>query len=81
MWDTEILWLEEWLLNSDGQIRCVFCAHEEASNPNRIAIVSRCGSWNNLMELWEYLARMCEQQRRVAHEEELQAINDCPTSL
>ena len=74
IWDTEILWLEEWLLGAETQIRCVFCSQEEACNTNRIAIVSRCGSWNNLMELWEYFARSCEQENRVAHEEEIQAI-------
>ena len=74
-WDTEVLWFEEWLLGTDGPIRLVFCSEEQRSNANRIAIVSRCGSWNNLMELWEHLARGCEQEKRIAHKEEHQALN------
>ena len=75
VWDVDVVWLEEWFLQCEPNVIRLFCAEEAHSNTNRLGIVSRCGSWNNILELWEYLARCCEQDVREATQQEQRALD------
>jgi hypothetical protein len=74
IWDVDIVWFEGWCLQSSPNIVHLFCSAEIRSNLNRLGIVSRCGSWNNLIEFWELFSRDCEEEGRGAREEEHRAL-------
>ena len=75
IWDANVVWFEGWCLEENANIIHLFCGNTERSNDNRLALVSRCGSWNNLVELWELLAHRCEVEEREASEEERRALD------
>lgn len=74
VWDADVVWFEGWCLEASDNIARLFCSQEERSNENRISIVSRCGSWNNLIEFWELLSHVCEEEQRVVSDEEKRGL-------
>ena len=74
VWDVDVVWIEEWLLKSEANVIRLFCVEDTHSNTNRLGIVSRCGSFNNVVELWEFLARCCEEGEREANTNEIRAL-------
>lgn len=74
VWDADVVWFEGWCLEASDNITRLFCSQEERSNDNRISIVSRCGSWNNLVEFWELLSHVCEEEQRGVLDEEKRGL-------
>lgn len=75
VWDAEVVWFEGWCLEASSNISHLFCSQKQRSNENRLSIVSRCGSWNNLVEFWELLSHVCEEEQRGVSEEELRGLS------
>ena len=74
VWDADVVWFEGWCVEASKNIAELFCCQKERSNENRLSIVSRCGSWNNLVEFWELLSHVCEEEQRKVSEEEHRAL-------
>ena len=75
VWDADVVWFEGWCLEASTNITQLFCSQTERSNDNRLSIVSRCGSWNNLVEFWELLCHMCEEEQRKVSQEESRGLS------
>lgn len=74
VWDSDVVWFEGWCLEENANIIHLFCGRSERGNDNRLALVARSGSWNNLVEFWELLAHRCEEEERKANEDEERAL-------
>tara|TARA_B100000683_G_C12396412_1_gene517789 strand:- start:218 stop:868 length:651 start_codon:yes stop_codon:yes gene_type:complete len=74
VWDADVVWFEGWCMDASKNITRLFCSQMERSNENRLSIVSRCGSWNNLVEFWELLSHVCEEEQREVLEEEMRGL-------
>ncbi|MAA78677.1 MAG: hypothetical protein CL916_05415 [Deltaproteobacteria bacterium] len=74
VWDADVVWFEGWCMEASKNITKLFCSKTDRSNENRLSIVSRCGSWNNLVEFWELLCHMCEEEQREVSEDEIRGL-------
>ena len=74
VWDADVVWIEGWFIDSSSNMALLFCCDTERTNENRLSIVSRCGSWNNLIEFWDLLSHRCEEESRPASDEEIRAL-------
>lgn len=74
VWDADVVWFEGWCMEASQNITQLFCSQTQRGNENRLSIVSRCGAWNNLVEFWELLCHVCEEEQIGISEEEYRAL-------